>query len=549
MEMTPIPLVIPILILLLGAFVLLLLGKVPRVRGLCIVAALVSGLALIVLWRLALKPPSDWVLSSWRPLILFGTPLAFGIRVGDAILALTLVGTAFLSFVAGCFSSRRLAPVNLALTLAAAGAGVAALFATSFVALVTAWAITDILLAAVVMRYGQEGVRRAGLALFSGILATTALWAAPLLAQADGMSGFLDLAHFSGPSATLLQVAVIFRLGLVPFHLWRPIDLDIELPQLIPLVAIPTLLGFELLTYLPALTAGLPSVLFALASVTVLVGGFVAWSESEERPSLAGVMVAETGMVVLAVANAGQQAVAIAVAAAVAWALSITIFSLTPGWSGRQFWRGIPSLLALLSLLGLPPMLGFVVRFTAYNGFEAGLVALGVALVGESFVISSLVRLWLWAEPRPVLRHRVFEWVFLATFLLSALILVFAGLAPQAFAERIPNATLQELGTLIRGSGVAGWAGWALPLVAGVTLFFLGEGLRQRMEGGWRGLGALLRLEWVYGVFYVALRGVVGLVRGVSSVVEGEGALLWTMIILLIILIFLTGNSVGPLGS
>jgi hypothetical protein len=177
------------------------------------------------------------------------------------------------------------------------------------------------------------------------------------------------------------------------------------------------------------------------------------------------------------------------------------------------------------------------------------LVALVVALIGESFVIAALVRLWYWAEPRPIPQQRLFEGVFLAIFTLSACILVFAGLAPQQFAGWIRNATHQELGALIRGSGVAGWAGWALPLVAGITLFFLGEGLRQRMEGGWRGLGALLRLEWVYGLFYVTLRGVASLVRGVSSIVEGEGALLWTMIILLVILIFLTGNSVGPLGS
>jgi hypothetical protein len=177
------------------------------------------------------------------------------------------------------------------------------------------------------------------------------------------------------------------------------------------------------------------------------------------------------------------------------------------------------------------------------------LVTLGVALVGESFVIASLVRLWYWAEPRPFPQRRLFEGVFLAIFGLAAFILVLTGLAPQQFSRWIRNATHQELGALIGGSGVAGWAGWALPLVAGITLFFLGEGLRQRMEVGWRGLGALLRLEWVYGLFYVALRGVAGLIRGVFSVVEGEGALLWTMIILLVILIFLTGNSVGPLGS
>ncbi len=520
----------------------------PRVRGLCIVAAGVAGLALVALWRLSTLLPVGWVASTWRPLVLFGAPLTFEAAAGSWSLAAVLVATTFLSLVACCATSDRPSSISMALILAATGAGVAALFATSFVALVVAWGVTDILLAAAMTHYGQEGARRAALALASGILATCALWVAPLLAQTEGISGFLNLAYFSGPSAVLLQIAVILRLGLVPFHLWRPIDLAAEPAQLIPLVVIPTLLGFDLLTYLPALTAGLPSMLFALAALTVLVGGFVAWSESEERFSLAGVMLAETGLAVLAIANAGQQAVATTVAAAVAWALGITVFSLTPSWSRRYFWRAIASLLALLSLLGLPPTLGFVVRFTAYSGLEADLLALVVALLGETFLIAVLIRLWVWAEPRPWPTRLIFEPVYLLIFGVAALALLLAGLSSEVFVGRGQDTALVTLGVLIRQGGIAGWAGWALPLVAGVTLFLLGEGLHQRLEGGWQGLGALLRLEWVYGLVFLALRWIVALIRGISGLVEGEGALLWTAVILLIILLYVTGNSVGPGG-
>jgi hypothetical protein len=45
----------------------------------------------------------------------------------------------------------------------------------------------------------------------------------------------------------------------------------------------------------------------------------------------------------------------------------------------------------------------------------------------------------------------------------------------------------------------------------------------------------------------VGTRWFASLLRGMSSVVEGEGALLWTTVILLIILLYLTGNQ-GPLG-
>jgi hypothetical protein len=210
-------------------------------------------------------------------------------------------------------------------------------------------------------------------------------------------------------------------------------------------------------------------------------------------------------------------------------------------------WRAIPSLLALLSLCGLPGTLGFVVRFTAYSGLEADLVALSVALLGEAFAVAALVRLWFWSEPRPFAERRFFEPILLAVFAVAAILLLLTGLSPEIFAGRGQDTALLELSALIGQGGVTGWAGWALPLVAGVTLFLAGEGLRQRMEAGWRGLGTMLRLEWVYGLFYVGARLVASLLRGMSSVVEGEGALLWTTVILLIILLYLTGSQ-GPLG-
>jgi multicomponent Na+:H+ antiporter subunit A len=544
------PLFIPILILTLGALALPLFSAVPRMRGLRAVAVVFAALALAALLWLGTRLPLGGVISLWQPLAMFGAPLTFEANASNWGLATALVATSFLSLSACCANNGRPAIANVILILSTTAAGVMALFATSFSALIVAWGATDVLLTAALLRYGQKGARRAGLALFSGILSTTALWAAPLLTLGKGSSGFLDLAHFAGPSASMLQIAVILRLGLVPFHLWRPIDLETEPAQLIPLVVIPTLLGFDLLTYLPALTAGLPSTLFALAAVTVLVGGFVAWSETEEQLSIAGVVVAETGLAVLAVANAGQQAVAIAIAAAIAWALGTTIFALPPGWSGRYFWRGIPSLLALLSLAGIPATLGFVARFTAYSGLEADLLALAVALLGETFVVAALVRLWFWAEPRPLPARRWLEPVYLAFFVLAAVALILTGLSPETFIGRGHDAdtALSSLRDLVRQGGVAGWAGWALPLVAGVSLFLVGEGLRQRLEGGWRGLGALLRLEWVYGLFYLAIRQVSRLVRGISGVVEGEGALLWTVVILLIVLLYLTSNGAGLAG-
>jgi multicomponent Na+:H+ antiporter subunit A len=541
----------PVSILALTALIVWLLGMRWRSRWLSAVAASGTGLTLLTLWRLQTVLPIEGVALSWRPLALFGAPLTFGADAASWSLATLLTAVGALSLLACCISAERVNPAWIALVLASSAVGIAALFATSFVALVMTWGLTDLLLAAGLLHHGQRGVRRAGLTLFSGVVAAAAIWAAPLLVQAEGVSGFLRLTHLTGASTSLLQIAVILRLGLVPLHLWRPIDLTAAPAQLISFVVIPTLMGFDLLTYLvgePALTTGLPAPIFILAAVTALVGGIGAWSETDERASLASVMVAETGLAVLAVANAGQQAVAAAIAAGIAWALGVTVFALTPGWSGRRFWRSGPSLIALLSLLGVPATLGFVARLTIYSGLEADLLALIVALVGESFAVAALIRLWVWAEPRPLPTQRFLELLYLAMFTLAAAALILTGLAPERFSgwDQGAKTTLPKLAELIDKGGAAGWAGWALPLVAGLALFVAGEGLRQRLEGGWRGLGALLRLEWIYGLVYIAIRWIARLLRGIVGVVEGEGALLWTAVILLIILLYLTGANGGP---
>jgi hypothetical protein len=165
-----------------------------------------------------------------------------------------------------------------------------------------------------------------------------------------------------------------------------------------------------------------------------------------------------------------------------------------------------------------------------------------VALLGEIFLVAAMIRLWFWAEPRP-LPGRLLEAPYLLLFGLAAAALFWLGLSPDLFVGRGQGTALPSLSGMLEQGGVAGGAGWALPLIAGSILFLVGEGLRQRLEGGWRGLGALLRLEWVYGLFYLFLRQLAHLLRGISSVVEGEGALLWTVVILLIVLLYLNGGS------
>ncbi len=550
----PVPLLIPIFVPLIGAVLVLVMEAVPHFRFAGIVAALlgVAALAAGLFLRLGAELPVDGVVSKWDPLLLFGVPLTFqadGITWG---LLLVLLGVGTLTLFARATSlpsapggvHRSVLPGETALALALMGVGAAALMASSFVTLIITWAATDLMLAIALAFYGRSGARQAALALLSGVLATGAVWAAYLLREQAGVSGFLDLIRFTGRPAWLLQVAVTLRLGLVPLHLWRPIDLDIELPQIGPLILVPTLLGFDLLLQLPALTDGLPIAFSNLAALTIVVGGGIAWSQTDERRSIIGLAMAETGLAVLAVVNGGQYAVPVAVAAGVAWGLSMGVFALAPGWTSlRAGWQALPGLVALLSILGLPSTLGFVTRMLAYSGLEAGIVALVIALIGESLVVAAALRLWWWAEPRPLPARLGFRLLYLALFAVAAGCLILLGLLPTQFVGYVQDSGLPPLSELLTLGGVTGWAGWALPWIAGLTLFLAGEGVRQRLEGGWQRLSQLLRLEWLYALLLSLADQVGRFIRGLNGVLEGEGSLLWTTIVLLIILLFLRGGQ------
>lgn len=550
----PVPLLVPISILLLGAILVLVLEAVPRFRFTGIVAALLGMAAWVAVLqiRFAVQLPLDGIASRWSPLVLFGVPLTFRIDTIAWGLLITLVGVGTLTlFARAVFAGRSseerdgwvlLGETSVALALM--GTGAAALTASSFVTLIIAWGATDLMLAIALALYGRAGARQAALALLTGILATGAVWAAYLLREQEGISGFLDLAHFTGRPAWLLQVAVILRLGLVPLHLWRPIDLDVELPQIGPLILTPTLLGLSLLIQLPALTDGLPTALSNLAALTIVLGGGIAWSQTDERRSIIGLSMAETGLAVLAVANGGEYAVPVAFAASVAWGLSMGAFALAPGWTSlRAAWQAWPGFLALLSILGLPLTLGFVTRLVAYSGLEAGLLALVIALVGESLAVAAALRLWWWPEPRPMPERRRFQLPYLLMFGVAAVSLIVLGLMPTWFVGPTKDNALPTLSELLTWGGITGWAGWAFPLITGFTLFLVGEGMRQRLEQGWQRFSQLLRLEWLY-LLILALADQIGrFVRGLNGVLEGEGSLLWTTIALLIILLYLRGGQ------
>jgi hypothetical protein len=117
---------------------------------------------------------------------------------------------------------------------------------------------------------------------------------------------------------------------------------------------------------------------------------------------------------------------------------------------------------------------------------------------------------------------------------MPALLLVLAGLSPLLLAGTAQAPSLGQLFTL---PGWAGWLLWVGALAGGGALAWQEGAIRSRIELVLGAIHDLLGLEWFYRAIVGALERGLGVLRAVSEVVGGRGALLWSWLLFLLLLL------------
>lgn len=524
---------------LLGAGVTLGLSLVPRARpyiryvGLT-AAALTAGLVLTFRWvESALLVP-----SLWQPSLLFGAVLTLeaDVAVQPLALALALV-TSSTTLVqlgrGGEVSSPRLSATLLTLL----AAGFFALWAANALTMIISWAIYDALRTIGYVAAGGSA-RTAIRSLVCGGLATLFLWGGALFLKGGAGSELWSLMTLSGVPLTLWTVAGILRLWVYPFHLSIPDDLGAAPSLTAPLLMCPVV-GWGLWLRLVQANGGsMPNTtgLLIIAGATLALGGFLAWSSRSPRRSLPWLGMASTGTVLLAARLAGESAVVVVVAGGVAWALGVALLSLSDGLQREAPWWSLPALVGALALAGTPLTLGFVTGGTLTGGLSrGGLVGWGITFfVGCLFLVPSLGRYLLLSPSHPLpARH----WLLAARGVglgLPAFVLIVAGLHPPTLIGAVQA---PSLGVLLKMPGLTGWLLWLAALAGGGVLAWQEGNLRPRIRLLLSAAYDLLRLEWLYDALLGAVDRGLSALRVADEVVGGAGALLWSL--LLVLLIFL----------
>jgi formate hydrogenlyase subunit 3/multisubunit Na+/H+ antiporter MnhD subunit len=446
----------------------------------------------------------------------------------------------------------RLAAVLLTLL----SASFATLWATNLPTMLISWTIYDLLRAAGHVAAGGSRQRAVRDLVFGGV-ATMLLWGGALLSESGTGSELWTLSTLASTPLVLWMLAGVLRLWIYPLHLPASSDFDTT-PLAAPLLLGP-IVGWGLWFRLALANGGsIPGGAWApsIAAITLALGGFLAWSCQSPRRSLPWIGMGTTGAILLAASLEGENALVIIAAGGVVWALGVTVLFLTPflnaGQQRKALWWSIPSLIGALALAGAPLTLGFVAEATLVGELSKGShPEWGVAFfVGYLFLIPSLVRWLLSSSLFPPPSRRWHLLVCGAGLGLPALLLIVAGLHPPFLIHAVfsPHSgvdsygTVPSLGMLFARPGLMGWLLWALPLAGGGVLAWQEKNLRSTIGLWLSAAHDLLRLEWLYEILVGALERGLSLFRVADEIVGGAGALLWSWLLFLLLLLIWSGK-------
>jgi multicomponent Na+:H+ antiporter subunit A len=455
--------------------------------------------------------------TAWAPAL--GLSLSFRLDALALVMVVLVsgVGAVILWYCVGYFGADSpQATRSAALLLAFAGAMLGLVLADDLLTLYVFWELTSIASFLLVGQGGERaGERRAAVqALLVTVLGGLAmLLGFVLLAQAAGTYRISEILA-DPPRGGLVAVALpLILLGAftksaqVPFHPWLPAAMVAPTPISAYLHAASMVkAGVYLVARLSPGFAELPLwwlpiVLFGLA--TMAVGGWRALSAYDLKRLLAFGTVSQLGFLMVLLGS-GQRVAALAgVAMLLAHALFKAPLFLAVGTidhaTGTRdlrelsgLWRALPgtavaSLLAVASMAGLPPLLGFVGKETAFEAFLVGgprgwLVEVGV-LLGSVLTVAYSAR-FLWgafaakpgvaATPVP---HPPSRWLLTAPAVVCAAAGVALGLAAAAvdvlasrYAAGLPGDPDYHL---------ALWHGPGLPLLFSAVVVAAGLGLHR----------------------------------------------------------------------
>lgn len=311
--------------------------------------------------------------------------------------------------------------------------------------------------------------------LFGGMSAAFLLFGFSYLYGIAGTTGLAGIASALAAGTTPLAVVALvlvavglgFKVAVVPFHLWAPDTYQGAPTPVAALIASGSkVASFAVL--IAVTTALIPSagwtvVLLAMAVASILLGNLAALVQTSVRRLLAYSAIAHAGYMLLGISAHSPQSNQAVLTYALTYALTtvgafgvVAIVERETGSDRLDAFAGLSArnpllsgtlLIFLLSLAGIPPLVGFWVKFnlfaavlqsTSAHLWSLATVILAVAASAVSlyYYLQVLKRAYVLkpANPEPIPAG----FVEIAVLVLIALATLALGLAPNLLAQWIP---------------------------------------------------------------------------------------------------------------
>ena len=258
------------------------------------------------------------------------------------------------------------------------------------------------------MKYFVLGALASGLLLFG----MSIVYGATGTISLDGISAALARANTTAVALGLIFIAagVAFKLGVVPFHMWVP-DVYTGAPTAVTLIlaTAPKIAAFALAyrlfgTGLTPASEDWSIILAVIATLSIVLGNLIAVAQTNIKRMLAYSAIANMGFLLLGFVGGGKEGYAAALFYALAYAITglvsfgilvllsgrgveIENISDLKGLNERSPWYAFLMLLAMFSLAGIPPTVGFWAKLSVLEA----VVGAGYTWIAVIAVLASLV--------------------------------------------------------------------------------------------------------------------------------------------------------------
>ncbi len=303
------------------------------------------------------------------------------------------------------------------------------------------------------------------------------LHAAPANAAADAAAAIqvVTRSRISILAMLLIVIAMAFKVGAVPFHMWTPDAYEgaptstmAYMSSVVKAAAFGAFARVMLAVYGDAASAGSaagwPAMLAWVAVATMTVGNLVALTQTSVKRMLAYSSIAHAGYVLLGVIAAPREGTGTtAYASVLFYLLAYTVSNMgavgalilagrrgaesvsyddLAGYARRHPAAGFAMTLFLLSLTGVPPTVGFfakfyVIRATLDAGYTAlALIAVVNSAVSAYYYLGVLVKMYM-RDPAPgaALASPMRSGYVTVAILTAAVFVVWMGVMPERWLD------------------------------------------------------------------------------------------------------------------